>query len=220
MDKEFIIAQIPAAEYIAEYRDIKRFIKLCKECKCYTRTWTCPPFETETGSYIDNKGQKIEDFSIATIIGVKINLELELRLTPKSNEELNALTYKVLSEVRREVDEKLLRLEHQISPSLLYYAGPCMLCPPNECSRINQQPCRYPEKMRSTLEADGFDIGRTCSELLGVEIKWCDKLVLPEYFTLCYGFLGNEVVVDKISLLLNVNSADNADNDNNFIINI
>lgn len=202
MNIEIRIQQIAASEYVAKYRDIHKFIKFCKECNCYNKTWSCPPFETKTGSYIDYKNQKIEDFEILTIIGVKINIEEKLRTSSRNLKERDDLTRDIITKVRREFDAKLLRLEQQITPSMAYFAGSCVICPKDECSRIKHQPCRYPEKMRSTLEADGFDIGRTCTELLEVEIKWCDKLALPEYYTLCYGFLSHQDATDQLKGIL------------------
>ena len=203
MHKEIIIRQIAASHYIAKFRDVNKFIECCKQCTCYNTTWSCPSFATITGNYIDAKNQKIEDFSVATIIGVKINIDKKLRVSPRSEEERDNLTRDILSEVRREFDDKLLQFEQKIQPSMLYYAGTCIICATSECARLKDIPCYYPEKMRSTLEADGFDIGRTCSDLLGIDILWCDGFELPKYYTLVYGFISNQSVEDKLRSILN-----------------
>ena len=42
-----------------------------------------------------------------------------------------------------------------------------------------------------SLEACGFDIARTTSELFGIELKWGTDGSLPEYLTLVCGFFHN-----------------------------
>lgn len=193
------ITQIPTSEYIAKYRDVDKFIEFCKVCPNYNRVWSCPPFERESLEGLPVCGIYDRDkFSIATIIGVKIDIDEQTRFRPTNIEERNALTRDILFGVRKEIDEMLLPLEQQIQPSLLYYAGSCRLCAPNDCRRVDNEPCCYPDKMRSTLEADGFDIGRTTSELLGIELKWCEGCELPPYYTLVYGLLSNHSTIDRI----------------------
>ena len=48
---------------------------------------------------------------------------------------------------------------------------------------------RYPLRIRRSLEACGFDLGRTTSELFGIEMKWSENRNLPEYLLLVSGFL-------------------------------
>lgn len=191
MTKEIILAEISTQDYIRKFRDIDKFIEFCKDCKNYNSVWTCPPFDSRSYKCIDA-------FSLTTIIGVKINIDQKLRNQANSAEERDALIRKILLEVRREFDAQLLSMEQQITPSLLYCAGSCRLCAQGECKRLKGEKCRYPDKMRSTLEAIGFDMGRTTSELLGVEMKWCNGNELPPYFTLVYGLLTNGSVGDKL----------------------
>ncbi len=202
MNKEIFIAPIVTKEYIADFRDVKKFYEFCKQCKLHKKTWSCPPFPTTTGNFVDYKGQKIEDFSTATIIGVKINIDNETRHQARNVQERDDLIREIFINARNQFDKRLLFLEQQIEKSMLYYAGPCKFCTPNECARALNKPCHYPEKMRSTLEADGFDISRTTTEILGLELLWCNDLVLPEYYTLVYGLMSNIPVADKLTDLL------------------
>lgn len=59
-------------------------------------------------------------------------------------------------------------------------------------------PCRYPDRIRPSLESLGFDIGKTASELLGIELKWSEpgSSGLPEYFTLVSGFFSSRPAND------------------------
>ena len=90
---------------------------------------------------------------------MKINIRDDVRYSPKSEDERNKLTKDIFLQIRGEIDDKLLSLEQSIDPSLLYYAGPCRICSPKDCTRKHNKPCLYPDKMRTTLEADGFDMG-------------------------------------------------------------
>ena len=45
--------------------------------------------------------------------------------------------------------------------------------------------------MRPSLEACGFDIARTTSELFGIDLKWGSEGRIPEYLTLVCGFFHN-----------------------------
>ena len=45
--------------------------------------------------------------------------------------------------------------------------------------------------MRPSLEAFGFDISRTLSELFGIRLLWGKDGVIPEYLTLVCGFFHN-----------------------------
>ncbi len=195
VDKEIIIAQIPTEEYIAKFRNEAKFIEFCKKCKNYNTSWSCPPFTT-------NYTACISKFSLTNIIGIKINIDQPTRQKAKSTEERNTLIREIFGSVRKEVDSELLKLEAEVQPSLLFYAGSCIICYPNKCSRTDGKPCRFPSKMRSTLEAIGFDMGRTNSELLGIELKWCNDNELPPYFTLIYGLLTNSPVKDQVKTLL------------------
>ena len=37
-------AALPVADYIARFRDAKRFLECCRACRNYGCSWGCPPF--------------------------------------------------------------------------------------------------------------------------------------------------------------------------------
>ena len=51
------------------------------------------------------------------------------------------------------------------------YVGTCLYCPEGTCTRPEAKPCRHPELVRPSLEACGFDIAHTTSDLFGIELK-------------------------------------------------
>lgn len=56
---------------------------------------------------------------------------------------------------------------------------------------LMESPAVIPTLVRPSLEACGFDIVRTTSELFGIELKWGEEGRLPEYLTLVCGFFHN-----------------------------
>ena len=91
---------------------------------------------------------------------------------------------------RSRLDKRLLALEEEYN-GRAFYAGSCILCPWEECTRRSGKACRYPLRIRRSLEACGFDLGRTTSELFGIEMKWSENRNLPEYLLLVSGFLSD-----------------------------
>ncbi|MDE7458334.1 MAG: DUF2284 domain-containing protein, partial [Muribaculaceae bacterium] len=67
----------------------------------------------------------------------------------------------------------------------------CLHCPESQCTRKCGEPCRHPDKVRPSLEAFGFDIGRTLSELFNIKLLWGKNGVLPEYLVLVSALLHN-----------------------------
>ena len=89
---------------------------------------------------------------------------------------------------RKRTDELLLEMEKTYK-GRAFFPGSCLLCP--TCTRTEGKPCLYPERVRPSLEACGFDIGKTASELLHIELKWGDKDRMPEYLLLVSGIFGD-----------------------------
>ncbi len=52
-----------------------------------------------------------------------------------------------------------------------------------DCNRIDGKPCRYPNKMRISPEALGFDMMGILKEYFDIDIQW-SKGTLPKYYTL------------------------------------
>ena len=68
----------------------------------------------------------------------------------------------------------------------------CPYCGGAACARIDGKPCKHPDKVCPSLEAIGFDISKTAKDLLGLEIKWSQDGLIPEYLTLVCGIFYQE----------------------------
>lgn len=181
---EDFTVSLSATDYIARFRDAERFIAYCRECRNYGRSWGCPPFD------YDVKPMLLR-YKTALLVATKIAPDDCTR--PLSEAGL------LIRPERQRLERRLLDLERQYGGRAFAYVGTCLYCPEGTCSRPEGNPCRHPELVRPSLEAYGFDIGRTTSELFGIELKWGKEGRLPEYLTLVCGFFHNspEVVWEK-----------------------
>jgi len=186
LQTETKIVRVAASDYIRDYRDVERFLQYCKACGNYGTVWMCPPYDFDP---LD----RMKNFRYAHVIGTKILIDEATRSSPTNADEARQISYRLLGDVRKDLDKRLMELEKKHLGSLAFFAGSCTLCrEEGGCARkIDKKPCRYPEQTRTSLEAYGFDIAKTSSELLGIELQWGKDLVLPEYFTLVSGFFTN-----------------------------
>ena len=169
---ECFSVETDAATYIADFRRADYFLQFCRECGNYGRRYGCPPFDYDPLSVIAH-------YRKVYIIGKKI-------VPGDGNLPLSAANT-LMMPVVRELNEELLALEESLGGIAFGFAGSCPYCGEAPCARIDGKPCRHPDKVRPSLEAFGFDMSKTASDLLGVEIKWSHDGLIPEYLTLGCG---------------------------------
>lgn len=165
-------ADIDARTYIEGFRRTDYFIKLCQQCGNYNRRYGCPPFDDSTLAVVS-------DYEKVRVIGVKITPNYK-RLPLKMANDL-------MEPVITKLNEELLELEQSLGGYAFGFVGSCPYCGGAPCARIKGKPCRHPEKVRPSLEAFGFDMSKTAKDLLGLEIKWSQGEIIPEYLTLVCG---------------------------------
>ena len=165
-------ADIDAQSYIDGFRQADYFIAFCQQCGNYGRRYGCPPFDYDPLSIIKR-------YANVRIIGVKI-IPTDKHLPLKSANEL-------MEPVISRLNAELLEMEQALGGRAFGFVGTCPYCGGAPCARIEGKPCRHPSKVRPSLEAFGFDMGKTAQDLLGLEIKWSHDEFLPEYLTLICG---------------------------------
>lgn len=173
---EEFTADIPVEDYVARYRDADKFGALCRQCPAYGMSWACPPFDFDTGSVLRR-------YSGAHLVAVKI--------TPVHRGIAVDRAQSVLRPEREHLESRLLEMERRYGGRAFSFVGNCLHCPEGECARRHNQPCRYPDKVRPSLEAFGFDIGRTLADLFGIRLLWGHDGLLPEYLVIVGGFFHN-----------------------------
>ncbi len=171
-------AEIDAKAYIEGFRKVEYFIKLCQQCKNYGNRHGCPPFHNDALA-------TVESYQKVRIHGVKIIPQDKSLPIDAANQ--------LMEPVVAMLNEELLEEEKTLDGFGLGFVGTCPYCGKAPCARLENKPCRHPDKVRPSLEAFGFDVGKTAKELLGVELKWSQDGLMPEYLMLVYGIFYQKV---------------------------
>lgn len=170
-------ATLSVSTCIARYRDAERIAGYCRQCPQYGRSWGCPPFDFDVDQYLTRH-------TTALIVATRIYPdEADIPLAEALN---------FLQPERRRIERKLLEMERRYGGRSYAYAGRCLYCPADSCTRPSGLPCRHPEWVRPSLEACGFDLGQMVTDLFGFELQWGRNGVLPSYLTLVCGFFHDQ----------------------------
>ena len=173
-------AALPAADYVARFRDADRIGGYCRACGNYGRCWACPPFEPGAERCLTR-------YRTALLIAT--------RIVPRQRGLPMAEAGRLIRPERRRIEDRLSAMERRYGGRSFAYAGTCLYCPEGTCTRPEGSPCRHPDRVRPSLEAFGFDIGRTTAELFGFELQWGRDGRLPESLTLVSGFFHDGAAI-------------------------
>lgn len=162
--------------YIRRFNDSERFMKYCMECGNYGKLWVCPPFSHDTLA-------EIRQYSDVLLVATKI--------MPDCKEIPYSEAQRLLRPERLRLEKRLRAMEKEYGGRAFAFAGSCLYCPDDTCARIKDKPCRHPDLVRPSLEAYGFDLGKTATELFGFPLLWGKDGYLPEYLTLICALFHN-----------------------------
>lgn len=129
------------------------FRKYCEDnvCGSYGRCWSCPP---DIGD-IEVLRADLKKYGYVMVYQAISEVK-----DYSDMEEVNAAMEKLVG-----ISQKLQSfLWKTLSEPFLHLAGACHLC--SECTKITNEPCRYPEKMLPSLSAYGIDVCKTCEGTL------------------------------------------------------
>lgn len=168
--------RIPVEDYIRDYVNVQEFLDCCRKCPAFDKVWSCPGFDFEPEDY----WRAYDSFYI---LGYKINFEGAV------SEERSL---EILAEVKDKVSEELFEMESARPGSVSLSAGSCSVCGKGNCTKPLGRPCRYPEKMRHSIESLGGNVGKTVHDLLGIELEWIEEGKAPSYFVLVGGLLEKQ----------------------------
>ena len=174
--------EVSVDEYKKECVNVEEFLECCKACRNYDKVWSCPSYDFSSYDYWDQ-------FKTLYIYGRKILFSEELRKKNYSPEEVMHLTETLLETEKRDMAEELLAMEKEYPGSVSLSAGSCLICGNGNCTRPSGKPCRFPEKMRYSLESLGGNVGLTITKYLHLELLWLEQGKLPDYFILVAGLL-------------------------------
>ncbi|MDE6415609.1 MAG: DUF2284 domain-containing protein [Duncaniella sp.] len=170
---------LPAEEYIRRFRDTDKFMKSCRECGNFGCSWACPPFSNDT---------------VEELLQYDSVLIVVTRMIPERKDIPLAEVYDFMRPERLRLDRMMLDMEREKGGRYLAFSGTCLYCPEGTCTRKSGNPCRHPESVRPSLEAYGFDVGRTVADLFDFEIKWSCDGYIPEYLTIVSALFYKEEV--------------------------
>ena len=172
-DTEVRVKSISVEEMMARYCKPEIFIESCKMCPDYRHVWSCPPGVPTAEEFLDG-------YNTAVVAGVKVRyskktIEMSQDLSAKELDDFRRSTY---GKVKSQLNDTFLEIEKVILGSVSVAAGRCERCP--KCARLDDRPCRFPDKMRYSFSGLGFDINAMSNELLRTKLLWSDK-GLPKY---------------------------------------
>lgn len=170
---------ISVEKYFKEYVDVKRFENYCKECPLYGNKWSCPPFDFSPESIW-------ERYDTLYMIGKKIYYK-DFDEDQIDENRIQEMYY----DAKHKLTDELYKLEDAHPGSMLFSAGCCDICGLDDCARRHGEPCRFPDKMRHSIEALGGDVVKSAKDLLEIDIQWAGDNKLPKYFTIVGGLLYN-----------------------------
>ena len=203
---ETLTSEIAMEDYLRDYVDVERFLGLCAQCSNYDSRWSCPPYDFDPLDYL-------KEFSAVRVVARRISpigdwrfgehagqadptdstldAEADSAAGPTYTGE-NAQSYdhvwRMLSQVKADLEEELFEMEKQFPGSRLLSGGSCYKCAEG-CTRPAGEPCRHPEMMRYSIEALGGDVEKIAKDLLHSPLIWCGAGEFPPYYMLVGGLL-------------------------------
>ena len=168
--------EISVTEYFARFHKPNEVWGYCQACSNYGKQWGCPPFDFDIV-------ERLSQYDKVLLIATKI--------TPTATGLPHQESEQLIRTERIRLEKQLLDLERQYNGLASTYIGRCLHCPGGNCTRSLGKACRHPECVRPSLEAYGFDITKTLSELFGIELKWSANGSSPEYIVLVCGLFYN-----------------------------
>lgn len=172
-EKERFTEKIAIEDFMNRYFDEERFLKKCRECPGFSKTWACPQFDFAPEDYW-------KQFSVYQIICDRISME-----GVKSPEEAKERLFREKPFFNKE----MLKLEKDTPGSRALLPGSCKAC--KSCARLLGEDCRFPEIMRPSIEALGGCGVKMVSDLFGFDVLWSDGKSIPLYYIMLGGLLKN-----------------------------
>lgn len=174
-------ASIAVPEYLERFVDVPTFREACRACPNYNRIWSCPEYNFDVLQYWNR-------YRMLQLTAVKIVFDADVSAKAYSPQELQALLDRVLPVEKQKLSDQLSKREKQVPGSISLSAGSCTLCR-DGCTKPQGVPCRFPDRMRYSIESLGGNVGLTIEKLMGIQLEWMEEGRLPHHFVLVSGLL-------------------------------
>lgn len=131
-------------------------------CPFYGKSWACPP----EAPYLENEIMSYDKFYL-----IYTKFEIQKKGDNKSR---TSFRYKDMREIMEQEMEKFLNQHRKEFKEIkILWDGHCRVCEKEnkKCSIEEDVPCRYPDKIRYSMEAVGIDVTQTVKKL-DIDIEW------------------------------------------------
>ena len=143
-------------------------------CPNYNHSWACPP----EAPYLE---KEVSAFSKFFLIYSKCNLNkyIENEKLKHPNQSMKIIKNKLLSsnflrdQLEKEIFEFLNKFQDNFEHKLILWDGYCRVCYKlgKNCTYDDGIPCKYPDKIRYSMEAVGINVDKTVKKLK-IPIQW------------------------------------------------
>lgn len=167
---ESLTTFIDVKDVLVEY---EKLALLCEEgCKNFNTKYCCPP--------ISPSFQKVSrGFKYLTVNVFKTRLK-EYKTIYN--------TIRMINNVNKTIQRRIID-QATIEGEIILENGSCRLC--RNCQMENNLPCKYPGRMRYSLEATGIHVYDLVMKCFDFPLLWYSKGNFPEYQCVVSGILTN-----------------------------
>lgn len=164
--------EMSCEEYINGFNRRAEFEPMCKACPNWASRWGCPPFDEDVVQNL-RRYDKVRLFCLSAPV---THWPQEAGV-----DEMTA----AMQALRPSYERELLDFESAVGGAAALFTGKCYHCGALSCSRLEGKPCRHAGVVRPSLEAWGFDLGKTATEVFGRALEWYSAAgPKPRYLTL------------------------------------
>ena len=135
-------------------------------------------------------GVLVAAFMGMTALGVRMGAARDGAMVRTAHFAIESVVPVVGGSVSESLDALLESAERETPGSLRLDAGRCRVC--ETCARRKEKPCRFPEKLRYSLESLGGNVSALAADKLGAPVLWGSREAPPEYFVLVGAVLTKE----------------------------
>jgi len=157
-------------------------------CPNYSHSWACPP----EVPYMKNE---ISQFDRFFLIYYKFNLkiyikEIKLKNPQKSEDSIRKSFYRkdfIRDNLEKEIWNFLDTYKGFYDDKLILWDGYCRVCykESKKCTYDQNKPCRYPYKVRYSMEAVGIDVDKTVKNI-NITIEWPPVIYAYRFGLICF----------------------------------
>lgn len=156
---DFTTVELPVEQYIRQYNRRKQFEAMCARCDNWARRWGCPPFDHDPLKDL----LRYSHVSIRCITARVISWPDTAGIKEMTD---------AIQRLRKDIEPQMLDDERNLNGFASLFTGQCYHCGNSPCARLSGDKCRFPEKVRPSLEALGFDLSQTASQLFNTDLQW------------------------------------------------